>query len=232
MDRIMKDESMSDADPEASYLPLSDDEHKVLALYDKLQELRLEIAIINAQARQIDDLHEGSPDELEQAQAEMLEARAKYMLRNQVVEEVLMANPILKAVHSGRDATAVESDLLPHIEQRDNVSISIAKQSADMANIKSDMTNTQIEAIRATRENVALASQVFDLADQVKRKKGSRPNDPKILREIEKLEQDVKTSGQRWRVIKGVASGVVVGSGVDWARDDALCDIVLDPEDE
>ena len=101
-----------------------------------------------------------------------------------------------------------------------------------MANIKSDMTNTQIEAIRATRENVALASQVFDLADQVKRKKGSRPNDPKVLREIEKLEQDVKTSGQRWRVIKGVASGVVVGSGVDWARDDALCDIVLDPEDE
>lgn len=48
----MKDESMTEVDPEASYLPLSDDEHKVLALYDKLQELRLEIAIINAQARQ------------------------------------------------------------------------------------------------------------------------------------------------------------------------------------
>lgn len=38
----------------------------------------------------------------------MLEARAKYMLRNQVVEAVMTANPILKAVHSGRDASAVE----------------------------------------------------------------------------------------------------------------------------
>lgn len=30
-------------------LPLSEDEHKILELWDKLQELRLEIAIINAQ---------------------------------------------------------------------------------------------------------------------------------------------------------------------------------------
>lgn len=48
----------------------------------------------------------------------MLEARAKYMLRNQVVEEVMIANPILKAVHSGRDATAVERSDLAR-DQRD-----------------------------------------------------------------------------------------------------------------
>ena len=101
-----------------------------------------------------------------------------------------------------------------------------------MTGINSDMTKTQVEARRATRANVELAEHVFDLAEQVKRKKGSRPDDPKVLRDIEKLEGDVKASGQRWRVIKGVASGVVVGSGVDWARNATLCDIVLDPEDE
>lgn len=117
---------MPDVDPTTSCLPLSEDEHKVLALYDRLQELRLEIAIINAQARQTgllsacpevneyeadniaDDKPEASVEEVNQAQNEMMEARAKYMLRSQVVEAVMTANPILKAVHSGRDATVVE----------------------------------------------------------------------------------------------------------------------------
>jgi hypothetical protein len=122
--------------------------------------------------------------------------------------------------------------LLPHIEQRDNISISVAKQATETAEINAEMTQVQVEALRATRKNIDLASKVFDLSEQVKRKKGSRPDDPRVLREIEKLEGDVKASGQRWRVIKGVASGVVVGSGIDWASDEALCDIVLDPEDE
>ena len=35
-----------------SHLPISEDEEKILALYDRLQELRLEIAVINAQQSQ------------------------------------------------------------------------------------------------------------------------------------------------------------------------------------
>jgi hypothetical protein len=43
------DTPMVDGYNEAAYLPISEDEEKILALYDRLQELRLEIAIINAQ---------------------------------------------------------------------------------------------------------------------------------------------------------------------------------------
>lgn len=57
-------------------------------------------------------------------------------------------------------------------------------------------------------------------------------DNPKTEREVSRLEDEVRTSRQRWRVVKGVASAVVAGSGVDWARDDVLCDIVLDPVDE
>ena len=45
-----KDQVMNDASANTdSYLPLSDDEARALELYEKLQQLRLEIAIINAQ---------------------------------------------------------------------------------------------------------------------------------------------------------------------------------------
>lgn len=43
------DQDMDGVPHDEAYLPLSEDEQKILALYDKLQELRLEIAIINAQ---------------------------------------------------------------------------------------------------------------------------------------------------------------------------------------
>lgn len=43
------DHPMANGQDEASHLPISEDEEKVLALYDRIQQLRLEIAIINAQ---------------------------------------------------------------------------------------------------------------------------------------------------------------------------------------
>ena len=46
--------------------------------------------------------------QLEEAGRECLEARATYMLRRGIVEDVLIADPILNAVHSGANATATE----------------------------------------------------------------------------------------------------------------------------
>lgn len=52
MDAI-QDEEMQDvlAPQPDETLPLSDDEQRVLELYDQLKQLQMEIAIINAQAR-------------------------------------------------------------------------------------------------------------------------------------------------------------------------------------
>ncbi len=46
--------------------------------------------------------------ELKDAEKEYLEARAAYILRQSVVEDVLVTDPILKAVHSGSNATSTE----------------------------------------------------------------------------------------------------------------------------
>ena len=42
------------------------------------------------------------------AEKECLEARATYSLKQSVVEDVLIVDPVLKAVHSGLNATATE----------------------------------------------------------------------------------------------------------------------------
>lgn len=45
---------------------------------------------------------------LSEAEKELLEARATYNLKQSIVEDVLVADPILKAVHSGASATSTE----------------------------------------------------------------------------------------------------------------------------
>lgn len=78
------------------------------------------------------------------------------------------------------------------------------------------------------RRNVGLTSTLFELAEEVKQKQASRLDDEETQSEIRQLEVAMRASRQRWRVIKGVASGIVAGSGVDWARDAKLREVVLD----
>ncbi|KAL6908652.1 centromere protein H (CENP-H) domain-containing protein [Trichoderma evansii] len=222
------DEPMTGVDGGESRLPLSEDETRVLELYDKLQELRLEIAIINAQ--QAGRNYDGS--NITEAQDALLTARARYRLRNDAIESVMMANPILKAVHNGTQASPIERDLFPYVQERDETSISVAQHADSVSKLRDDLTEVQVQSIRVCRENMELTSELFALAEQAKQKKAVRVDDPRVQREIEKLTREVKTSRQRWRVMKGVASGVVAGSGINWAKDEDLCNIVLDPEDE
>ncbi|KAM0203905.1 hypothetical protein ACHAPA_007565 [Fusarium lateritium] len=218
---------------EAAYLPISEDEERILALYDRIQELRLEIAIINAQqSHQPDEAVSFTEEETQKAQTDLQERRAKYVLRNDVTEAVLTANPILKAVHSGTGATSIERELLPYIERRDDASIAVAKQAAETNKKWKALTTAQSDTLRKSRQNVSSAAELFELAEQAKMKKRVPPGNSKMVQEQEKLEAGVKASKQRWRVMKGVAAGIIVGSGVDWVRDDELRDVVLDPEIE
>ncbi|KEY70057.1 hypothetical protein S7711_07844 [Stachybotrys chartarum IBT 7711] len=256
-----RDQDMDYVPHDEAYLPLSEDEQKILALYDKLQELRLEIAIINAQQSRknsqsitpgalgdpllmprsppVDAPNAVTEERVKTAQNDLLEARAKYALRNNAVEAVLMANPILKAVHVGTEASPVErrvlqhdSDLLPYVERRDETSKTVMQHSTDVGQLRAELTKVQSETIRVACTNVELAAEVIALAEQVQQTKTGHVEDAATRADLAQLEADVKASQRRWRIMKGVASGIVAGSGIDWARDDELCSIVLGPEDE
>ena len=50
---------------------------------------------------------------LQIAERDVTEARASYILRNKIVQDVLITDPILKAVHSGSNATRAERYSVP-----------------------------------------------------------------------------------------------------------------------
>lgn len=125
-------------------------------------------------------------------------------------------------------------DLLPYIQQRDEAAIAVAKLASTTGDLRGQATRAQSEAHRASRQNVELAAEVMDLVGRIKEKKSGYAAgiDETTQQEMQRLEGELRSSRQQWRVMKGITAGVVAGSGVDWARDETLRDLVLDPEDD
>ena len=61
-------------------------------------------ASLTRRSATVDDTPEG----LAAAQDALLDARARYKLRNDAVELVMSADPVLKAVHGGTNASPIE----------------------------------------------------------------------------------------------------------------------------
>jgi len=80
------------------------------------------------------------------------------------------------------------------------------------------------------RQNVELAAEMLALAAQAKEQNKVDIEDPGGRQQLEELEAAMKLSRQRWRIMKGTASATIVGSGIDWARDPKLLEIVLDDD--
>ncbi|EGX94002.1 hypothetical protein CCM_02273 [Cordyceps militaris CM01] len=241
------DERMEDLE-EAGEPPLalSDAERQILEEYDRLHQMDLEIAIIKAQKAYKSAPADDSPDALAAAQEALLQARSRYKLRNDAVELVVIANPVLKAVHGGTNASPIDryapppysafalsadhqlflqSDLLPFIVQRDDAAVDAARSATQAQATRDALTDVQVETLRACRRNVQLTSRVFELAAQLEARKAvDWDGGEEALR--------VRDEKRKWRAVKGAASGIVAGSGVDWASDEALRDMVLDPEDD
>lgn len=174
---------------------------------------------------------EQDPQATQEANDQLLEAMAFYKLRNTVVNSVLIANPILKGIHDSTYASPIEQDLPPRVEARDEAAHQVAKATAARRRLLDELTRVESETVRATRRNRELAAEVLRLAAEADDgRRGALAEEPAAKDQIEKLEARLAASRQKWRVMKGTASGIVAGSGVDWANDDELRDVVLDPE--
>ncbi|KAL0265175.1 hypothetical protein SLS55_001138 [Diplodia seriata] len=103
------------ADADAAAVVLSDKEKLVLQLYQQVRELELERSLLEAQQNDTtmaaSDEHL-SDDEVAQqliiAERAAMEARASYLLRNKITDQVLITDPVIKAVHAGSTASFEE----------------------------------------------------------------------------------------------------------------------------
>lgn len=189
-----------------------------------------------------DDLN----DQIGRAEKELLKAKATYSLRNQIIENVFMTDPILKAVHSGEQATAMEryefrqyagyhADeirmLSTLINRRDVLSMAHTNVSSDLKSTLDSLLEAETENRIAMKKNQDLASTLLSLAEESKADNRDEFISPEHKRQHADLEEEIKVARSKWIILKSVVSAIIVGSGVDWARDEGLRELVVDEGD-
>jgi len=140
--------------------------------------------------------------EIKKAEHELLEARSKYALRNQIIQNVIITDPVLKAVHSGANATELERRLLPLIIERDTLAMVHSVLSTKLQTANSQLVTLERKNIQAIAENKELAREMLDLANELKAERIEEMEDARLRKQLEKLEDEVKKARIEWRVMK------------------------------
>ncbi|KAH7330174.1 centromere protein H (CENP-H)-domain-containing protein [Rhexocercosporidium sp. MPI-PUGE-AT-0058] len=244
-----RSQEMDDVEMSDAQVPplMTEDERRILDVYDRLEELQLEIALLKAQGvlsrgesiryrvlvrvlTCTDEPVEASDEDIATAQQELLKAKSLYFLRGNVIENVLITNPILRAVHASNSATAIEQDLLPLLEKRDQRSFTLTKLATQERSAQDQLIKVQAENIELARKNTELAARMLALADEANIQRKEDIEDSKLRNQLDELEVEIKLSRQKWRIMKETASAAIAGSGVDWISDLKLRGIVMGDE--
>ncbi|EHA23061.1 hypothetical protein ASPNIDRAFT_52303 [Aspergillus niger ATCC 1015] len=209
---------------------LSDKEALILQLYRQIQEQRLEKALLE----QDTDLLSGdnAEEQLAVAERELLEARATYTVRRKAVGTVLMTDPILKAVHLKASTPAEQNRaLLRLINRRDMLSLAHENlNTAHNATLRR-LSSLEVENSQIHQQNQELVRELLALTvdDESWRE---NLEDAELKAQLDQLDADRRKSKAKWETMKNIASGMVVGSGVNWAEDERLTALVLDESDD
>ncbi|KZF22500.1 hypothetical protein L228DRAFT_282611 [Xylona heveae TC161] len=214
--------------------PFTELEKDALGLYDRLGAIKLEQRLLEAtysnSSDVMDEPDDGIEAQLQVAQRELLDARASYNLKKQIAESIIITDPTLKAVHSGANGTPAERDLAPLIDRRDILSIAHSNLCSLLSSTRTTLTRREAEQITLTTTNQDLASSIIRLADDANTHDILTQRQEAIV-QLDELERECRVQKSRWRIMKSVVAAAVVGSGVDWAGNELLQDLVLDDEE-
>ncbi|MCJ1250239.1 hypothetical protein MMC30_007465 [Trapelia coarctata] len=211
-------------------------EKNILSLHDQLGDLCLEYALLEAQQKLAQDStselsSQEAESQLRDAERECLEARAAYLLKNSVVDDVLSVDPLLKAIHAGTGRYMMERNLHALVDQRDILSMAHANLSATLQGVLNTTTATAQENVIAMRQNQELTTTLLGLTSQLQTQDVESIENAELRSQLKTMQEETKESKRRWRIMKSLTAAVVAGSGIDWARNDDLRELVLDDEE-
>ncbi|KAF1932647.1 uncharacterized protein M421DRAFT_245844 [Didymella exigua CBS 183.55] len=215
----------------------TESEALALELYDQLQELELQQSLLRGQeTARGPDVSSLSDDDLQEqlivAEREAMEAKAEYELRNRIIHNVLVTDPVLKAIHGVEEIDVAERRLLPLITENDTVAMVQGHLSSKLASSTHALVTVEQANIVANQKNRELSKAMLALAEAMKAQSAEDIEDPNLREQIKVVENELKESRRRMKTLKGILSAMIVGSGINWAADENLTELVLDDEDD
>jgi len=122
--------------------------------------------------------------------------------------------------------------ILPLIAESDAVSMVHGSLTSKLVSTRRTMSTAGQANMVAGRKNRELAAEMLALAEDMKAQSAKDIEDPRLRDQVSVVERELRESRRRTKTLKGVLSAMVVGSGINWAADEGLTELVMDDEDD
>ncbi|CAN9115895.1 unnamed protein product [Alternaria alternata] len=207
----------------------SEAEKLALQLYDQLKELELQHTDAHDASATPDDLLEGR---LTVAQREAMDARAEYEIRSKITHNVLVMDPVLKAVYEGEQTGFAEKRILPLVTENDTVFMMHGALTSRLAHTTRSQSTAEHSNMTENQRHEELAETMLALAEEMKTQSAHDIEDAQLRQRVDAVDKELKDSRRRAKTLKGILSAMIVGSGINWAADEGLTELVLEDEDD
>lgn len=117
------------------------------------------------------------------------------------------------------------------MNRRDILGIAQTNLSARLNFTLKAMTTAEAESIGALEKNRKLTKSLFGVISQLRSQREAALHEADSGALVDKLKGEARTAERRWKIMKSFVSAVIVGSGVDWARNEELRQAVVHKED-
>ncbi|KAF3090999.1 hypothetical protein TWF569_000986 [Orbilia oligospora] len=204
-----------------------------LSTYDKLQELTYQRHLLEAEVEALhdvltnDSMDLDDTENIESIKKEGREIQGKMIVKDLVVTQLASTRPIVRSIHSGPHRTNMETDLLPLLTNRDLLATTLIHLTSQLSTLQEAHNRSSAKLTSLTKSNKSLAEQLKQLSLEHEISENITTNEKLIA-----AKEETMKAQRQCRTLKGVLQGIIAGSGVDWAEDDILRELVLECGDD
>ncbi|RYN26721.1 hypothetical protein AA0118_g226 [Alternaria tenuissima] len=161
-----------------------------------------------------------------------MDARAEYEIRNKITHNVLVMDPVLKAVYEGEQTGFAEKRILPLVTENDTVFMMHGALTSRLAHTTRSQSTAEHSNMTENQRHEELAETMLALAEEMKTQSVHDIEDAQLRQRVDAVDKELKDSRRRAKTLKGILSAMIVGSGINWAADEGLTELVLEDEDD
>lgn len=118
------------------------------------------------------------------------------------------------------------------LAENDTVAMVHGRLASHLATSTRALVAAEQANIVANEKNKERSRTMLALAEAVKSQSIEDVEDLRLREQIKATEKELKESRRRMKTLKGILSAMIVGSGINWAADESLVELVLDDEDD
>ncbi len=122
--------------------------------------------------------------------------------------------------------------LLPLITENNTIAMVHGHLASKLTSSTRDLVAAEQANITANQKNRELSKTMLTLAEATKSQSADDIDDPKLREQVRLVDKELKDSRRRMKTLKGILSAMIVGSGINWAADKNLTELVLEDDDD